>query len=100
MTKQLKPFGACAKIRKPSHIGADMNNLWPCSRKLPSPEGSARVTLARRSEPPWFSVMPMPINAAPFCDAGTKRGSYWRPKIRGSHSAATAGDCFKVGTEP
>ncbi len=63
MKKQLKPFGPCAKTRKASHIGADMNHLCPCRRNVPSPAGSARVTLVRRSEPPWFSVMPMPISA-------------------------------------
>jgi hypothetical protein len=29
--------------------------------------------LVRRSEPPWFSVMPMPSSAAFFSRAGMKR---------------------------
>ena len=27
--KQVSPPGACASTRKASHIGADMNHLWP-----------------------------------------------------------------------
>ncbi len=32
MKKQESPFGACASTRKASHIGADMNHLWPVRR--------------------------------------------------------------------
>ncbi len=73
MKKQLRPLGLCARIRKASHIGADMNHLAPNRRKLPSPAGSARVLLVRRSVPPWFSVMPMPMSADAFSRAGKKR---------------------------
>ena len=41
-----------------------------------SPSGSARVVLARTSEPPCFSVMPMPSVTAVFCASGAKRASY------------------------
>ena len=56
----------CASIRKASHIGADMNHLWPVSRYSPSPAGSADVVLARTSVPPCFSVMPMPMVTPAF----------------------------------
>ena len=71
--KQLKPFGLCARTRKASHIGADMNHLCPVKMNAPPPAGSARVVLVRRSEPPWFSVMPMPISAEVFSATGRKR---------------------------
>ena len=29
MRKQVRPPGACASTRKASHMGADMNHLWP-----------------------------------------------------------------------
>ena len=29
MKKQVSPPGACASTRNASHIGADMNHLWP-----------------------------------------------------------------------
>ena len=76
-----------------------MNHLWPCRRKVPSPAGSARVVLVRRSEPPWFSVMPMPMSA-PVFSARDEALSYSRAKIRGSHSLAISGACRSVGTEP
>ena len=32
MKKQLRPSSACASTRNASHIGADMNHLWPVMR--------------------------------------------------------------------
>ena len=43
-----------------SNTGWVQNHLWPVSSYKPSPIGSAPVVLARRSEPPCFSVMTMP----------------------------------------
>jgi hypothetical protein len=71
--KQDRPLGDCAVTRKASHIGAERNHLWPVRRQLPSGIGSARVVLARTSEPPCFSVRPMPISTPFFCAAGMKR---------------------------
>ena len=73
--KQEIPPSAWASTRKASHIGADMNHLWPVSSySAPGPppfNGRATVVLARTSEPPCFSVMPMPASAPGFCGAGT-----------------------------
>ena len=46
----------------------------------------ARVVFARTSEPPCFSVMPMPIVLPAFCAAGTLRGSYASAPTRGSQA--------------
>src|SRR5690606_34694817 len=76
--KQLKPPGACASTRCASHCGAEKNHLWPVmmySRPLDDAIGSARVVLERTSEPPCFSVMPMPISAPVFCPTGLLAGS-------------------------
>ena len=63
--RQLRPFGVCARIRKASHMGAEKNHLWPVTVKrwphASEPAGTACVVLARTSEPPCFSVMPMPM---------------------------------------
>jgi hypothetical protein len=63
--RQLRPLAVCARIRKASHMGAEKNHLWPVTLKrwpqASLPAGSARVVLARTSEPPCFSVMPMPM---------------------------------------
>ena len=61
--KQDSPPGACASVRKTSHIGALVNHLWPVSRYVPSGRGTARVVLARTSEPPCFSVIDMPASS-------------------------------------
>ena len=58
--KQVSPPGACASTRKASHMGADMNHLWPVSAYSSPAAMTARVVLARTSLPPCFSVMPMP----------------------------------------
>ena len=81
---------ACARTRKASLIGAEQNHLCPVSRYPPS-AGSARVVLARTSEPPCFSVIAIPTSALFFCAAGKRRGSYSPLATRGSHSRASAG---------
>ena len=46
-------------------MGAEKNHLWPVTAKhwpqASAPMGTACVVLARTSEPPCFSVMPMPM---------------------------------------
>ena len=58
------PSWVRATTRCASHIGAEKNHLWPriaYARPRPPPSsGVAAVVLARTSEPPCFSVMPMP----------------------------------------
>src|SRR5256885_7172034 len=53
-----------ATTRWASHMGAEKNHLWPRNRysppRPPACTGMATVVLARTSEPPCFSVMPMP----------------------------------------
>ena len=77
--KQLRPPGAWASTKNASHCGAEQNHLWPCSAySVPPPppaNGSARVVLARTSEPPWRSVMAMPNKTPRFSCAGIWRGS-------------------------
>ena len=77
--KQERPPGAWASTRKASHMGAEQNHLWPvirCSAPAPErPTGSARVVLARTSEPPCFSVMAMPISTPRFSAGGLSPGS-------------------------
>ena len=66
-TKQVIPPSAWASTRKTSFIGAEVNHLWPCRVYQPSSAvGSARVWLARTSEPPCFSVIPIPASAPTF----------------------------------
>ena len=65
--KQLKPFGACASTRNASlhrrrHEPFVAMKAEDCRRRT----ARARVVLVRRSEPPWFSVMPMPTRAEVF----------------------------------
>ncbi len=98
--KQDSPFGDCAVTRKASHIGADKNHLWPTMRQEPSFRGSARVVLARTSEPPCFSVSPMPISTPRFCAEGMKRRSYSRESSSGIQSRAICGTCLSTGTAP
>ncbi len=71
--KQVTPASAWASTRNTSFIGAEVNHLCPCSVYVPSVSvGRASVTLARTSEPPCFSVMPMPAST-PSLVAGTRR---------------------------
>ena len=62
-TKQVMPAGACASVKKTANTGWVQNHLWPVSSYQPSPAGTACVVLARRSEPPCFSVITMPACA-------------------------------------
>ena len=96
--KQDGPAGACARIRNASHIGADRNHLCPTIRQARPPAGSARVVFVRTSEPPCFSVMPMPSVTPVFWPAGRNRGSYSGEKIRGSHCGASAASRASGGT--
>ena len=72
--KQERPPSAWASTRKASHIGADMNHLWPVSSySAPGPPpftARAIVVLARTSVPPCFSVIPIPARAPRFSGAG------------------------------
>src|SRR5439155_25735183 len=67
-----------ASIRWASHCGAEKNHLCPVSRysspHAETPARSASVVLKRRSEPPCFSVMPIPIRTPSFRSNGTGRG--------------------------
>ena len=73
------PAVVCASIKNTSHMGADKNHLCPTSEYIcPAPgwfTGVAIVLLARTSEPPCFSVMPMPTVMDCFSSMGTLRGS-------------------------
>ena len=69
--KQLDPDSVFARTRKASLIGAEQNHLCPVSR-CTSPSGTATVVLARTSEPPCFSVMPMPIVAPDLVARGAR----------------------------
>mmetsp|Transcript_110495 Transcript_110495/g.330562 ORF Transcript_110495/g.330562 Transcript_110495/m.330562 type:complete len:236 (-) Transcript_110495:492-1199(-) len=68
-TRQEMPPFVCARVRKASLMGAEVNHLCPTSQKaspgpsLPASAGLACVVLARTSEPPCFSVMDMPTVA-------------------------------------
>src|SRR5207237_2357572 len=89
MRKHERPACSCARTRNASHIGAEQNHLWPVSTK-PSAAGSARVVLARTSDPPCFSVIAIPKSTPDFRAAGMKRESYVHEVIRGPHSAKSA----------
>ena len=77
--KHETPPSACARTRNASHIGAEKNHLWPLtSYSAPGPpplSGRAVVVLARTSEPPCFSVIPIPHSAPALSGAGTMRSS-------------------------
>jgi hypothetical protein len=68
--KQDSPASVFASIRNRSLIGAEQNHLCPVSAYGSpgpvDPVASARVVLARTSEPPCFSVMAMPAIAPAF----------------------------------
>ncbi len=83
--KQDSPPGAWASTRKTSHIGAEVNHLWPRRVYIPgSAVGVAAVVFVRTSEPPCFSVIPMPASSPRF-PAGTRSpGSYSRLVSSGS----------------
>jgi hypothetical protein len=77
--KQERPLSVWARVRKASHMGAEQNHLCPVSRNSPPAPppatGTARVELARTSEPPCFSVMAMPKVTPAFSAAGRSAGS-------------------------
>ena len=77
--KQETPPSACASTRNASHCGAEKNHLWPViSYSAPGPPpliGLPTVVLARTSEPPCFSVIPMPNSEPSFSEAAIWRGS-------------------------
>ncbi len=79
MKKQETPPSAWARTRNASHIGAEKNHLWPViSYSAPGPppfKGRAVVRFARTSEPPCFSVIPIPHSAPFLSGAGTIRSS-------------------------
>ena len=74
MKKHEIPPSACARTRNASHIGAEKNHLCPVSAySAPGPpplSGAATVVFARTSEPPCFSVIPMPHSAPALSAAG------------------------------
>ncbi len=89
--KHDNPPGAWARTRNASDVGCEQNHLWPVSSYIPGwPAGSARVVLARTSDPPCFSVMAIPHSAL-VAGSGSVR--------RGSHSAASEGVCRIAGID-
>jgi len=100
--KQVSPASAWARTRKASDCGAEKNHLWPVSRwaRPPGSEavGTARVVLARTSEPPCFSVIPMPKVSPDFSPGAIVRGSYERLSSPGSQSRPTSGSRCRTGT--
>ena len=73
--------------------------MCPCRVYQPSSAvGTAWVWLARTSEPPCFSVMPMPASAPVFSGAGRTPGSYDRAASSGVHSWAIASSARSAGT--
>ena len=86
-------------MRKTSFIGAEVNHLCPCRVYSPStPEVRASVTLARTSEPPCFSVIPIPARAPRFDVAGRTPGSYLVEASSGVPSFAIASSARSAGT--
>ena len=80
-TKQESLFPVWASVRKRSLIGTEKNHLWPVSRySAPGPDRAVArtgvVLVARRSEPPCFSVIAMPT-VAPRFSAGVWIGLGW-----------------------
>ncbi len=70
--------------------------MCPVSRQLPSPASTAVVRLARTSEPPCFSVIPIPASS-PALPARSP-GSYRVAVSPGSYAAARPGSCRSAGT--
>ena len=73
------PPSVWPRMRNASHWGAEKNHLWPViSYSAPGPPpliGRPTVALARTSEPPCFSVIPMPKSEPSFSPAAIWRGS-------------------------
>ncbi len=97
--KQVTPPGAWASTRNTSFIGAEVNHLCPKSSYSPSTDvATADVTLARTSEPPCFSVMPMPASAPALSATGRTPKSYVVDASFGVHSLASASSTRRAGT--
>ncbi len=62
-TKHVMPASVWASVKKTSKTGWVQNHLCPVSSYQSSPIGSATVVLARRSDPPCFSVKTIPACA-------------------------------------
>jgi hypothetical protein len=60
--------------------------------------GAAVVVFDLTSDPPCFSVIPIPIRVPDFSGLGRNEGSYERRRIRGIHSFAIDGVALSVGT--
>ena len=77
--KQVTPFSVLASVKNRLLIGAEQNHLWPVSwysgPDSPSPAGTATVAVARKSEPPCFSVIAMPTVMALLSLKWIDRGS-------------------------
>jgi hypothetical protein len=98
-TKHVTPSGACASTRNTSFIGAEVNHLCPVSRYSPWVSvGRAVVSLVRRSEPPCFSVSPMPASRPAFSCGGRSPKSYVRDARPGVHCFAIASSTRRAGT--
>ena len=78
-------------------MGAEQNHLWPVISYSPTPIGTARVVLARTSDPPCFSVIAIPRSAPVFACTGAERRSYVVERNLGSHSAASSGLARRAG---
>ena len=79
-------------------MGAEKNHLWPRSRysppRPPACTGMATVVLARTSEPPCFSVMPMPSHIDALSATGRSRGSYsWLNSLPCSYCHSAGSFC-------
>ena len=93
--KQVSPAPATwASTRNRSDIGAEQNHLCPVSRHVPSPASTATVRLARTSEPPCFSVIPIPASRP----GSPSTGEYDSDVRPGSWTAASAGSWRSAGT--
>ena len=96
--KQDSPAGAWASTRNTSLIGALVNHLCPRSSQVPSPPAVAVVVLARTSEPPCFSVIPMPASSPRLVAGARSPKSYARLVSSGSYRAARSGAARRAGT--
>jgi hypothetical protein len=63
-----------------------------------SPAGTAREVLARTSEPPCFSVIPIPSVMPDFSRHGRNAGSQRRDRMPGSSLQARSGAAASVAT--
>src|SRR5690606_24525732 len=82
-----------------SFIGAEQNHLWPRSTYSPStPVGVASVTFARTSDPPCFSVIPIPASSPDLSAGGVRPKSYVVAASPGTHSFACSSSTRSAGT--